>query len=1571
MTDIPEDSRASVSEDEGRDRLAGKSAWRRGLQNARGLSHKDVRQRNHFEGSGAEASGQEGSAKRPSNFRRFTGIAALSGEKGADDANASSPHPFRLRPSDRGNSTAAAKWRSVKAGIKLLAQRRRIDERAKVDHAKSAELMAELLAGTPSVLFFASMYQRDEHGHRKIPVLLEQLKITIPHSQIKEGRGGDRHMIFHIELEYGSGDSRMKWTIHRSLRDFTNLHLKFKVQSQTDRLQLKGEDRSRAKLPRFPRTAFPYLRGVRGLGDEDNDDFEDDEQHHTADASGTDNAAEASGTENTPTRPALGPKKHSRRSSLGFTRRKSGVVGADATPSGRPGSFTGVTNHAREKEKEKAKERDLYAERQKRKLEIYLQQMIRWLIFRPDSNRLCKFLELSALGVRLCVEGGYHGKEGIMTIASRRAVGLRRRPVAPSSIADRHKPRWFMVRHSYIVCVDGPESLNIYDVFLVDEDFTTERKKLKKDGQRSAQEMAKSATITATNQKHHVLRLYNAERKLRLVARNERQFLQFQESINYMKDNTLWAKPHRFQSYAPERRGAYARWLVDGRDHMWQVSRAIDQARNTVFIHDWWLSPEIYLRRPAAISQKWRLDRLLQRKAQQGIKIFVVVYRNIESAIPIDSDYTKLSLLELHPNICVQRSPNQFRQNQFFWAHHEKLVVVDNVVAFVGGVDLCFGRWDTPQHTLIDDKLTGFELDGDSADVPKDADHCQLWPGKDYSNPRVQDFYALDRPYEEMYDRTKVPRMPWHDIAMQLVGQPARDVARHFVQRWNFILRQRVTSRPTPLLLPPPDFHEAELRRLGIDGSCHVQILRSCANWSIGTPDKIECSILNAYIRLISESEHFVYVENQFFITSCTVEGTPVRNGIGDALVERIVRAHSAGEYWRACIVIPLMPGFQNSVDAQDGTSVRLIMQCQYRSICRGETSIFARLRASGIEPSDYIEFYALRQWGKIGPRKCLTTEQLYIHAKCMVVDDRRVIIGSANINERSMLGSRDSEVAALVEDQAVIDSYMGGQPFKVAKFAHELRMRLMREHLGLDVDELDSRQKEHEERERFKSEMDMIYSEDSGVSSPASPTLPVSGRLTERNLAAKRRKQEENELKKEQTMESWINHARQEQNSDLVDQSTTEQHKRETRGLQHDLDVTGFGPDNMAESEAAGIFGLRDTAIAKGHREILTVANARIDAGLQPACKNFAAKSGSSDDTEVPDTIGNTDLPPARLPRLNTRELGLTQLSQLPALPSMDDTDIGGPPLTRTLSGASAKSLNPLLQSMKRPVVTEDCMLDPLNDPFYLDIWHVIAENNTKIYRQVFRCMPDNEVMSWSEYHEYNRYNERFMQGQGLGNTAVKQPVEAKQSVSGPPGSAGTAIVSPIPGVASAAEKTKGKVSALAAKFMYRRSSNPSSAEQDSEKMAIRLDGARDQQSSRASNAVTNGYAESMLDEKTAQRLADEADAQDDAHVASLPSISKKRTEELSRRLPETTATQSEPNMASQQKRRRRAPTRAGQRPHFNAEEILSKEDAEELLKLTQGNLVVWPYDWLVTLESFDQFLKASDRFAPFKIWT
>lgn len=48
------------------------------------------------------------------------------------------------------------------------------------------------------------------------------------------------------------------------------------------------------------------------------------------------------------------------------------------------------------------------------------------------------------------------------------------------------------------------------------------------------------------------------------------------------------------------------------------------------------------------------------------------------------------------------RHPDHVSSVVYLWAHHEKMVAIDQTVAFVGGIDLAFGRWDDCQYRLID-----------------------------------------------------------------------------------------------------------------------------------------------------------------------------------------------------------------------------------------------------------------------------------------------------------------------------------------------------------------------------------------------------------------------------------------------------------------------------------------------------------------------------------------------------------------------------------------------------------------------------------------------------------------------------------------------------------------------------------------------------------------------------------------------------------------------------------------------------------------------------------------------------
>ncbi|KAI9223876.1 hypothetical protein BC828DRAFT_344506 [Blastocladiella britannica] len=524
---------------------------------------------------------------------------------------------------------------------------------------------------------------------------------------------------------------------------------------------------------------------------------------------------------------------------------------------------------------------------------------------------------------------------------------------------------------------------------------------------------------------------------------------------------------HPHGSFAPPQ-PAHVEYFVDGQDYFERVAEGISNARHTIYILDWWLTPELYLKRPMNEgAEKWRLDRLLQRKAEEGVYIYIIVYKEIAAALSLNSFHTKFTLMGLHPNIRVIRDPDAL-DHLIPWSHHAKMVCIDEVVTFMGGLDLCMGRWDRHDHPLVDV-------------APLNTGE-QVFPGQDYSNPRIADFVNVDTTWAiDILDRRKQPRMPWHDVACVVVGNP--DSARHFVQRWNYHLTvNRPAHLQLPMLIPPcgPSRHSlhhlSAVSGMSLDAfySGHhlvaTQLCRSLSPWSGGVP--IERSIHDAYVDLIRESRHNIYIEQQFFC--CVV------NNVGDALFDRVMRAHCEGQHdFRIVVCLPLLPAFTGEVDASGAGTLRMVMNFQYTTISRGPDSLYGRLNKAGVDATKYMIFSALRTWDKVpavgtsadaaaatsAPVPPITpsppvsvgtsvvasstttarqqakvlTEMVYIHTKCMVVDDERAILGSANLNDRSLLGDRDSELAHVFGTSGVPSPVVRG-----------LRMQLMREHCGL-----------------------------------------------------------------------------------------------------------------------------------------------------------------------------------------------------------------------------------------------------------------------------------------------------------------------------------------------------------------------------------------------------------------------------------------------------------------------------------------------------------------------------------------
>jgi len=233
---------------------------------------------------------------------------------------------------------------------------------------------------------------------------------------------------------------------------------------------------------------------------------------------------------------------------------------------------------------------------------------------------------------------------------------------------------------------------------------------------------------------------------------------------------------------------------------------------------------------------------------------------------------------------------------------------------------------------------------------------------------------------------------------------------------------------------------------------CSVQVLRSVGQWSLGL-NVAENSILQAYYQLIEDSKYYIYIENQFFISKSFEEKTYlVENKIALYIRNRILKAVKNKEKFRVWVFIPLLPGFAG--EPENSGTLQIILKYTYGGICRNNgLSIIEKLKEElekiGANWEDYIGFYSLRNHGLFNgiPK----TEIIYIHSKLMIVDDLYVLCGSANINDRSMKGSRDSEFAVLIKEKKTEISSMNNKKFKAAKFATSLRRALMAEHLGID----------------------------------------------------------------------------------------------------------------------------------------------------------------------------------------------------------------------------------------------------------------------------------------------------------------------------------------------------------------------------------------------------------------------------------------------------------------------------------------------------------------------------------------
>lgn len=287
-------------------------------------------------------------------------------------------------------------------------------------------------------------------------------------------------------------------------------------------------------------------------------------------------------------------------------------------------------------------------------------------------------------------------------------------------------------------------------------------------------------------------------------------------------------------------------------------------------------------------------------------------------------------------------------------SHHQKIVIIDDVLAVCGGIDMTSGRWDTRDHHEHERRR-------------------RLPGGKTY--------------------------MPWHDATMIVQGEIAGVLGELGRDRW-----RRAGGDPLGPVGP-------------VEGTCwpehlHAQftdveigIARTRAKYDNKVADSPPISeIADLFEKHILSAKKFIYAESQYFAS----------RRIAEALCKRLTQPDPP----EVLIVHPANADGWLEQQAMDHARAQLVATL-------GEADPHGRFNL-------YVPY---------------TDEtSIYVHAKIMIVDDRILRVGSANMNNRSM--GLDSECDLFIDADRPGNGHVTGE---ITRLRHDL----LAEHCGLEVDEV------------------------------------------------------------------------------------------------------------------------------------------------------------------------------------------------------------------------------------------------------------------------------------------------------------------------------------------------------------------------------------------------------------------------------------------------------------------------------------------------------------------------------------
>lgn len=401
-------------------------------------------------------------------------------------------------------------------------------------------------------------------------------------------------------------------------------------------------------------------------------------------------------------------------------------------------------------------------------------------------------------------------------------------------------------------------------------------------------------------------------------------------------------------------RAGRASVLVDGAALFRAVREAMVRARKSIFIVGWDIDSRTRLVGESGKAEDGLPDTLVA-------FLSALVERNPDLVVHLLLwDYSVLYSLEREflPQMSLDwATPRQVR---FCLDHalpvgssqHQKIVVVDDAVAFSGGLDLTIRRWDTPKHEL-------------------------------HNPARV--------------DPAGTPYRPFHDVQIVVDGDAARALAELTRERWE----RASCENPDPVqsVGDPwpgsvvPDFVNAD-----------IGIARTQPR-SDSQPHEVR-EVEALFLDSIDAAERTIYIENQFLTSQA----------IADRLAEKLRRTRKL----EAVLVAPNTPHTWIEARTMRNGRIRFRKILEEAGVADRFRLVYPEVRA-GDEQTDTM-----------------------VHSKVMVVDDKLLRIGSANLNNRSMGTDTECDIAIEARNDADREAIL------------RIRNGLLAEHCGADPSDVE-----------------------------------------------------------------------------------------------------------------------------------------------------------------------------------------------------------------------------------------------------------------------------------------------------------------------------------------------------------------------------------------------------------------------------------------------------------------------------------------------------------------------------------